>query len=237
MGLARKKWTDSVRIRDMIKDKKELQKLEQDFEKLRSALCEAPTLAFPDFKRPFILYVDACKEGFGVAVHQADENGKENPILFLSKTLSPAEKRYWPTELETAALIWALQKLPQYTDHGNLVVHIGHNAIKQSFKDQGPIKGRRSDRLINWRIFLAKFINRMEIIHRPGKEHKHADALSRLPIAPKQPEEVQNQDKSEETMVFVMKVKKGKLQNSAEAEGSRKPSRRSNRRRWKCESK
>ena len=32
------------------------------WEKLKSELCNAPTLAFPDFNRPFILYTDGSKE-------------------------------------------------------------------------------------------------------------------------------------------------------------------------------
>jgi len=54
--------------------------------------------------------------------------------LFLSKSLSPAEKNYWPTELETGALVWALQKLPQYLDGAKFTVITDHQAIVDSFK-------------------------------------------------------------------------------------------------------
>lgn len=70
-------------------------------------------------------------------------------ILYISKTLSSAEERYWPTELDTAALVWSLQRHQQYTDGTKLVVHCDHQAIAQAFKDAGPVKGKRSDRLIN----------------------------------------------------------------------------------------
>jgi hypothetical protein len=33
------------------------------------------------------------------------------PIMFLSRLLTPAEKNYWPTELETAGLIWVIKKV------------------------------------------------------------------------------------------------------------------------------
>ena len=40
------------------------------WETLKDQLCDAPTLAFPDFDRPFILYTDGSKErGFGAALH------------------------------------------------------------------------------------------------------------------------------------------------------------------------
>lgn len=153
------------------------------FKELKNRLCSAPVLAFPDFERPFHLYVDGCKQkGFGAALHQFDLSDPpvERPVLYISKTLSPAEHRYWPTELETAALVWALQKLQQYTDQGQITVHCDHQAIIHAFKDQGPVKGKRSERLVNWRLYLARFAGRMEIVHKPGKEHRNADALSRL---------------------------------------------------------
>lgn len=91
-----------------IADDGELQKCKLAFEELKNRLCNAPILAFPDFGRPFILYVDGCKQrGYGAALHQLDQSDppQERVILYISKTLSPAEKRYWPTELETGALV------------------------------------------------------------------------------------------------------------------------------------
>jgi hypothetical protein len=77
------------------------------WEELKTLLCSAPTLAFPDFDRDFILYTDGSKErGYGVALHQLDSEGVERPILFLSKALNAAEQNYWPIELETGALVW-----------------------------------------------------------------------------------------------------------------------------------
>jgi len=75
---------------------------------LKDKLCNTPVLAHPDFEREFILYYDASKErGYGVALHQVskpsvdrtvdgiDESKPvERPILFLSKSLTDAEKNY-----------------------------------------------------------------------------------------------------------------------------------------------
>jgi hypothetical protein len=36
---------------------------------------------------------------------------KMQPIMFMSKLCSPAEKRYYSTELEVACLVWACRKL------------------------------------------------------------------------------------------------------------------------------
>ena len=106
------------------------------FEEINDTLCKALTLAFLDFAKLLILYTDGSKaRGYGAALHQLDKEGLERPILFLSKSLSPAEKNYWPTELETSALVWALQKLPQYLDSTKFTIITDHQAILNSFKD------------------------------------------------------------------------------------------------------
>ena len=77
------------------------------FQTLKDRLYNAPTLMFPIFDLPFILYTDSSKErGYGAALYQVDPtDGKEKPVLYLLKTLTPAEQNYWPTELETGALV------------------------------------------------------------------------------------------------------------------------------------
>jgi hypothetical protein len=72
-----------------------LPRCHQAFKLLQDRLCSAPTLAHPDFKKPFILYVNSSKEyGFSAALHQVGEDGVERPVLYISKALSPAEANY-----------------------------------------------------------------------------------------------------------------------------------------------
>ena len=160
------------------------QKALEAWETLKDRLCSAPTLAFPDFHQPFILYTDGSKEkGFGAALHQIDKEGMERPILFLSRDLSNAETRYWATELEAGALVWALTKLPQYFDDGPFTVVTDHSALKSAL--QTKTTGRRSNRLNEWSMYLSTFLPRMKIVHRPGTSHGNADGLSRLPVVSK----------------------------------------------------
>lgn len=95
--------------------------------------------------------------GFGVALHQLGEDGTERPVLYLSRELTPAERNYWPPELETGCLVWALQKLPHYLDHGKMTVFTDHSSIVQTFNDTGHMHGKRSLRLANWRCFISKY--------------------------------------------------------------------------------
>ena len=68
-------------------------------------------------------------------------------MLFLSKALNVAEKNYWAMELEVGALVWALEKLQQYVDAGNLTIYTDYEALKAVFKSMGP--GKWSNRLNN----------------------------------------------------------------------------------------
>ena len=145
---------------------------------LKGRLTTAPILGYPDFSKPFILYTDGSYEhGFGAVIHQV-QDGKEVPILYLSRCLKPSERNYWATELETAALVWALQKVPQYFDSGDFKVVTDHSALVSCLKSER--KGRRAQRLEEWAMFLSTYAPRIKISHRPGKQHANADGMSRL---------------------------------------------------------
>lgn len=62
-------------------------------------------LAFLDYTKPFILYVDTSGKGIGASLHQIQADGKSRPILFLSRMLNSAEKNYFSSELETLGLV------------------------------------------------------------------------------------------------------------------------------------
>ena len=151
------------------------------WELLKKRLCNSVELAHVDLEKPFILRVDSSRtHGIGAGLYQIQEDKKLRPILFLSRTLKPAESRYGICEIETCGLVWTLKKLMHILDHNKVQVLTDHNAIVQSFVD---IDGRPkvSDRLISWRLFLSRFADSLEFKHVPGRELTDADALSRLP--------------------------------------------------------
>ena len=71
---------------------------QQIFEDIKEMMMTAPILSYPNFNKPFILSTDASTSGLGAVLSQKDEEGKEHPIWFASRTLSPAEKNYNITE-------------------------------------------------------------------------------------------------------------------------------------------
>ncbi len=93
------------------------------FQSLQKALSKPTTLIHHDSDKILWIDIDVSKEfGFGEVVFHTSPNeelpeGKWpsrsslQPILFLSRLLTLAEKNYWPTELEIAGFVWVIRKI------------------------------------------------------------------------------------------------------------------------------
>ncbi|MBW0497393.1 hypothetical protein O181_037108 [Austropuccinia psidii MF-1] len=89
------------------------------YEKIRKALTEEPLLLIPDWNIPFKLYIDACGDGLGEALHQVqliDDKPTEGPVCYISRQIKPTEARYDASQRECLFLVWALEKLHYYVD-------------------------------------------------------------------------------------------------------------------------
>ena len=63
------------------------QSCDDAFDKLKDASVFAPSLAYPNFKIPFLLFVDASSTGIGFTLAQ-NQNGKEVVIAYNSRRLN-----------------------------------------------------------------------------------------------------------------------------------------------------
>ncbi|MBW0579224.1 hypothetical protein O181_118939 [Austropuccinia psidii MF-1] len=105
----------------------------QAYEKIRSALTNAPLLQMPDWKLPFKLYIDGCGEGLGASLHQVqiiNEKPYEGPIFFISRQIKPTGSRYGASQMECLCLVWALEKLHYYLDGSVFELITDCNAVK-----------------------------------------------------------------------------------------------------------
>lgn len=90
-------------------------KCHEAFQELKkSKLVEAPVLAIYSDKKVTELHTDASSLGFGAALMQKQEDGKFHPVAYFSKATTAAESRYHSFELETLAIIYALQRFHVY---------------------------------------------------------------------------------------------------------------------------
>ena len=65
----------------------------------------------PIIGKSLILYVVALERSLGALLAQNNEEGKENALYYLSRTLVGAKHNYSPLEKVCLALIFVVQKL------------------------------------------------------------------------------------------------------------------------------
>ena len=153
-------------------------------------------LVYFDAAKTLWIDLDASKEfGFGAVVFHVKDNERTQegkwptrstmqPILFLSRLLTSAEQNYWPTELEIAGFVWVIKKVRHMVESSKnpTRVQTDHSAILDIFKQSCIVSTtstmRMNVRLVRVLQFLRQF--RLEVTHKPGKEHILPDALSRL---------------------------------------------------------
>ncbi|MBW0489094.1 hypothetical protein O181_028809 [Austropuccinia psidii MF-1] len=89
------------------------QKIIKAYEKIRKALKEEPLLFILDWNIPFKLYIDACEDGLGAALHQVqivEDKPTEVPVCYISRKINPTEARYRASQKECICLILELEK-------------------------------------------------------------------------------------------------------------------------------
>ena len=147
---------------------------QQAFAQLKHLLTTAPILALPDWSRPFIVDTDASDSGIGAVLSQTNEKGEEHVISYASRLLTKTERNYCVTRKELLAVVTFLHHFRQYLIGTNFVVRTDHGALTwiQNFKSP-------EGQLARWLEKLQDF--EFSIVHRPGKKHCNADALSRFP--------------------------------------------------------
>ncbi|KAE8183042.1 hypothetical protein CF336_g8321, partial [Tilletia laevis] len=150
------------------------------FDDIRQAITHAPVLARPDFDKPFVLAVDASKMGLGGVLSQVDDEGRERPVLFLSRQTTAGEKNYAPTHLELMGVWWCVKKLHHYFDGSEVEVKTDHNALKWLW-DLKPAEMFET-RVQKFKAALAPLEGKVKVWYAKGKDNVVADALSRAPL-------------------------------------------------------
>ncbi len=98
---------------------------------------------------------------------------EEQPVIFISRKLTPAETHYHSNELECLALIWSLEKLRSYLIGPKFCVFTDSNALKW---------------LYSKRVLQGKFarcimvLQEFQLTVSTLKENVVADDLSRCPV-------------------------------------------------------
>lgn len=140
-----------------------------------SILTSEPALSIFDPSLETEVHTDASSQGYGAVLMQVGKDGHRHAVAFYSKVTVGAEPRYHSYELETLAVVKALQHFRHYLVGKHFKVVTDCNALKmtQHKKDLLP-------RVARWWMYLQDFDFTLE--YRKGQFMPHADYLSRNPV-------------------------------------------------------
>ena len=143
------------------------------FEELKTKLTSAPVLAMPADEGQYYLDTDASYGSIGAVLSQMQQ-GHERVIAYASRTLNTPEKNYCVTRKELLAIVFYMKNFRQYLLGRKFVVRTDHAALQWLMRTPTPI-GQQA----RWLDILGEFD--FSVVHRPGRSHSNADALSRIP--------------------------------------------------------
>ena len=142
-------------------------------ESIKTLIVNAPVLTYPSEDHTFILDTDASDTAIGGELLQLID-GVEHVISYGSYILTSEQRKYCTTRKELLAVLRFCRQFRYYLLGRKFVVRTDHNSLVWllGFKN---IEGQLS----RWIQELSQYD--MIVVHRPGKDHVNADALSRIP--------------------------------------------------------
>ena len=157
------------------------------FQRAKESLSTSPLLTHYDPQKPLLLACDASPYGLGAVLSHLMADGKEQLIAFVSRTLSPAERKYAQLDKEALAIVFGVKRYHQYLYGRKFTIQSDHKPLQFILGENHSIPPMASARIQRWALTLSAYD--YAIGYKPGAQHSNADALSRLPL-PEQPSAV-----------------------------------------------
>ena len=152
---------------------------EEAFQAAKDALQTDAVLVHYDPAKPLVIACDASQYGIGAVLSHTMEDKQERPVAYVSRTLSPAEKRYSQLEKEALAIVFAVKKFHKYVYGRHFEIESDHRPLSFLFSENKGVPQMASARIQRWAITLSAY--HYTIRYKAGKHLGNADAFSRLP--------------------------------------------------------
>ena len=99
-------------IRELVKEKLPFNwgpEHQESFAMLKKEIIRAPILAYYNPQKETVLQMDVSTKGLGACLLQ-----DEKPIYFASKALTKTQRGYAAIEIESLAVVWAIEKFHHF---------------------------------------------------------------------------------------------------------------------------
>ena len=151
---------------------------------IKTRLLQAPILAFPNFRHPFVIDTDASETALGAVLSQIFD--EERPIALELRVLSKTEVNYATTKHEGLEIVQAMQWFRPYISGSQCVVRTDHGILQWLFRQNAD--GMTS------RMFQKMQEYNYRIVRRPGEKQCNADGLKRRPNEKPEWKEVEEEE-------------------------------------------
>ena len=152
---------------------------EDAFKRVKKALTQPTVLALYDPALDVKVSADASSFGLGAVLLQ--RHGKDwRPVVYASRSMTEAEKRYAQIEKKALATVWSCEKFEDYILGKQIEIETDHKPLVPLFNSK--YLDALPPRVLRFRLRMTRFS--YTVIHVPGKLLYVADALSRAPLPP-----------------------------------------------------
>jgi hypothetical protein len=148
---------------------------QQAMDTLKHCLVSSPILSLPRDDLPYVLDTDASDVSIACVLSQMYPDGSERVVSYCSTKLDDRQRNYCVTRRELLAVIHYLKQHKHLLLGNRCLVRTDHAALLWLKRIKEPV-GQQA----RWLEILEEF-DQLTFQHRPGSQHKNADALSRRP--------------------------------------------------------
>ena len=153
---------------------------EKAFLKLKEIIASDHVLVSYDVNLPITVACDASPTGLGAVISHIID-GSDRPIMFASRSLTPAEKNYSQLDREALSIVFALDKYYMYIYGRKFTLITDNKPLSRILHQNKKLPPMTAARLLRYAAYLSSFD--YEVKHRLSKAHANVDYLSRFPVS------------------------------------------------------
>ena len=112
--------------------------VKQSFDAAKEALTKTPVLLSLDFQKDFIIFSFALEHTIATVLLQKNDQGYEQLIALLSKSLRDATLKYNIMEIQALALVKAIKDFRVYIIYSHIIAYVPNSVVKDILTQNGP---------------------------------------------------------------------------------------------------